>query len=198
MNHPKQRIIALAGGIGSGKSIIADMLRTMGCAVYDSDQRARAIVDRETALRREIASQVDSEALRPDGTIDRQQLAKTVFASPAKLQVLNSLVHCAVKQDFVNWAEQQTGSQIFIETAILYQSGFDAMVDEVWEVAAPEQVRIARVMRRNGLSARQVKERIAAQQFMPSKVHPNVKMIVNDGKKAVLPQVVALLTKSTD
>lgn len=198
MNHPKQRIIALAGGIGSGKSIIADMLRTMGYAVYDSDLRARAIVDREAALRHEIASQVDPEALRPDGTIDRQQLAKTVFASPHKLQVLNKLVHGAVKQDFVNWAEQQTGSQIFIETAILYQSGFDAMVDEVWEVAAPEQVRIARVMQRNGLSAPQVKDRIKAQRFMPSKGHPNVKMIVNDGKKAVLPQVVALLAESAD
>ena len=84
---------------------------------------------------------------------------------------------------------------LFVETAILYQSKMDKIVNEVWEVTAPEELRIMRVMKRNGFNRKQVIERIKSQSFTPEKTHPNMRYIVNDGNTAILPQVLTYLAR---
>ena len=188
------RIIAVAGGIGSGKSVVSRMLRVMGRPVYDCDSRAKELMDRSDEIKRRIAGEISAAAINPDGSINRKVLADEVFADKAKLQTLNAIVHEAVRNDIRRWADSLDEPACWVESAIIYESGIDRMVDEVWEVYAPEELRIARVMSRNSCSREQVEARIASQS-RPAGAgrHPSVHTIVNDGVTALLPQVLSLL-----
>ena len=183
--------IAITGGIGSGKSVVSTVLRIMGYPVYDSDSEAKKLMDESLEIRQAIANRISPDAITPDGHIDRQRLARIVFTDKSALATLNSIVHSSVRDHFDKW--RQRDKVAFIETAILYQSRLDQMVNEVWDVIAPTEVRINRVMKRNGITAEQVRARIEAQQFIPDTPHPNVHTITNAPDVPVLPQIIALL-----
>lgn len=186
-------LIALTGGIGSGKSVVARMLRAMGYEVYDCDSRAKAIMDADPAIRARIADEVAADAVTGD-MIDRRRLAEVVFSDPQSLCRLNSIVHGAVRSDITSWAASR--STAFVETAILYQSGIDRMVDQVWEVVAPVPLRLRRAMQRDAADAEAVRARIDAQDsFIPEHQHPVCRQIVNDGVMPLLPQLLTLLTE---
>lgn len=186
-------LIAVSGGIGSGKSVVCAILRTLGHDVYDCDSEAKRLMDCDDGIKNDIACRISEDCIV--GTeIDRRRLSEIVFADAEKLAILNSIVHDAVRTDILVWKESHRASQLFVETAILYQSGLDRMVDEVWEVSAPVDVRIRRVMQRNSLTADQVKARIEAQDsFKPEQMHPNIHTIVNDDATPLLPQIEKLL-----
>lgn len=186
-------IVAITGGIGAGKSVVSRILRAVGIEVYDCDAEAKRLMDCSPDIKRRLSDEIHSSTVRPDGSIDRGALASIVFADTEKLSLLNSIVHSSVRDDIARRAAASSGSLFFIETAILYQSGLDRMADRVWEVTAPENVRIERVMKRNGCSAEEVKRRISSQQFQPEKLHRSVAEIVNDDLSPVLPQVLTLL-----
>lgn len=193
----KPRLIAVTGGIGSGKSVVCRILSAMGYRVYDSDSRAKAIMDADRALVAEIGLSILPEAVRPDGTLNRPLLAQAVFADDALMARLNALVHGAVRADIRRWAELYSAdSCLFIETAILCTSGLDRIVSDVWLVTAPESLRIRRVMKRNCLDETQVIARIRAQQSEALAIEAlghRVSLIINDGQTAILPQVLGLL-----
>lgn len=186
-----KRIIAITGGIGAGKSVVSHLLRAMGFPVYDTDSSARSLMDSDDSMRRRIAAEVTPDALNPDGSLNRASLAAVVFADPDKLLLLNGIVHGAVRRDFLDWVDSRNGGILFVETAILYESGFDALVGEVWEVCAPNELRIARVMKRSGLTADEIQRRIDAQASCPRVSH---RIIVNDGLHPVIPQILTLLS----
>ena len=186
--------IGLTGGIGSGKSVVSNVLRTLGYEVYDCDLRARAIMEGDEALKKRLADAFGNDIINEDGTLNRQALGAIVFNDPEKLEALNAMVHGAVKDDIVAWrTDHSKRTRLFIETAILYQSGLDKMVDDIWEVTAPEEIRIARVIARNNLTAAQVRARIAAQRFPVPAQHPPVRHIINDGHRPLLPQILEIL-----
>ncbi|MDE6436166.1 MAG: dephospho-CoA kinase, partial [Muribaculaceae bacterium] len=89
-------LIAITGGIGSGKSVVSRVLRAMGYPVYDCDSQAKAIMDADAEIHRRLCSEIDA-AVVTDGVIDRKRLAEIVFNDKAKLAVLNAIVHSAVK-----------------------------------------------------------------------------------------------------
>lgn len=189
------RLIAITGGIGAGKSVVARMLRAIGCAVYDCDSRAKLLMDVVPGIKQEIAERICCEAINPDGSIDRKILADIVFNDAAKLDSLNRIVHDAVRRDILCWSSGK--SVAFVETAILYQSGLDRMVDEVWEVTAPKEIRILRAMARNGAQRSDIEARIEAQErYDVESVHPKVRVLINDGDLPLLPQVEHLLASS--
>lgn len=180
-------LIAVTGGIGSGKSVVCRMLSAMGYDVYDCDSRAKSIMDGSERIKRIISEDICREALI-DGVIDRRRLADAVFTDKILLDRLNEAVHSAVRADIEQWAQMRDVA--FVETAILYQSGIDAMVSEVWNVTAPQSVRIERVMARNGLDPEAVRQRIDAQDgYVPAQIHPVIHEIINDGLSPLLPQV---------
>ena len=181
------RLIAITGGIGSGKSVVSDMLRAMGHFVYDCDSEARALMERDEEMRRRIFSEVCPEARRNDGGIDRQCLANAVFSDQTKLKNLNCIVHGAVRSDLL--ARASTMPLMFFESAILRSSGFITLADMVWEVSAPLDLRIKRVMHRNSLTRRDVEKRIDAQMCETIADSVDIRMIVNDGVMPVLPQI---------
>lgn len=186
-------VIAITGGIGSGKSVVCHILLSMGFPVYDCDSRARLLQDSDPAMRRRIAAEVTPDALNPDGSLNRAALGQCVFSDADKLLRLNRIVHGAVAADLKAEIARCRQPLFFVETAILYESGLDKVVDSIWEVTAPEELRISRVMARNGLSAEAVKARIAAQR--PANSNLSHYIILNDGETPVLPQILDELTR---
>jgi dephospho-CoA kinase len=185
------KIIAITGGIGSGKSVVSRVLRVMGYPVYDCDSRARALMDSDAEMKQRIADEISPMALCADGSLNRPALAQVVFSTPQKLARLNAIVHGAVAADCRAWAQHSKSPVVFVETAILYASRMDSLMSDVWEVTAPEELRIQRVMARNGFTREQVAERIASQKNEFS--HPSHKIIVNDTSTPVVPQIISLL-----
>lgn len=163
----------------------------MGYPVYDCDAEARRIMDSSESIKKEIARNICPAAIT-GGVIDRRILSEAVFADTELLDRLNSLVHSAVRDDIARWAADKPLA--FVETAILYQSGLHRMVDEVWNVTAPEEVRISRVMKRNSLDRASIERRINAQDsFKVVEPHELVREIINDDDVALMPQINALI-----
>ena len=182
------RLIAITGGIGSGKSVVSRVVEAIGYDVYDCDSRARQIMDGSDSIKKAIANEICREAIGADGSIDRCRLSAEVFGNDDKLCRLNAIVHAAVKEDLAKWASERR--EAFVETAILYQSGLDRMVSDVWEIIAPTELRVERVIERNGLTRDEVMKRIVAQdQYQPQAIHGRVTRIVNDGDMPLLPQI---------
>ena len=154
--------VAICGGIGSGKSTVCQMFAERGVALYDSDSRAKALMNESDELRKALVAEFGEECYA-DGALNRPYLASRVFGSEEQLAKLNSIVHPAVKADFLRWAEEQEGDFCILESAILFESGFDAVVDKTVAVLAPLPLRIERAMERDGASREQIEARVKAQ-----------------------------------
>ena len=154
--------VGVTGGIGSGKSTVCRLFAQKGIAVYDSDAAAKRLMQEDGALRRQLAGRFGEGTFR-DGQLDRAYLAGIVFADPQALADLNALVHPVVMRDFDAWAARQEGSYVILESALLFDAGFDACVDRTVAVLAPEALRIERTCRRDGRTPGEVRLRIAAQ-----------------------------------
>ena len=191
------KLIAITGGIGSGKSVVAHLVQVMGHEVYDCDSRAKALMTENEEVRHLLIEAFGKETYHNDGTLNRQHLSEVAFGDDKALARLNGIVHPATARDMQQWAQRQAdnGARVaFVETALLRTAGLDRLVDEVWHVTAPASVRVPRVMARSGLTEQQVRERIAAQSVedaLATGEHP----IINDDVTAVLPQVLNLLSK---
>ncbi len=192
MNPP--HLTAITGGIGAGKSVVSRILRTLGYEVFDCDIEARRLMDADPEIKRRLKEEISPETVTDNGTIDRRRLSEIVFADKSMLEKLNAIVHASVRDDIDRWrSHPERTNRLFVETAILYESGLDRMVDDVWCVTAPEDIRIARVIARNNCSEDDVRARIESQNFIPAHPHPNVFDIINDGFEPVLPRVLSLL-----
>lgn len=187
------RVIAVTGGIGAGKSVVSEILRCEGYDVYDCDREAKMLMDNDPVIKSRLCECIHPSAVVCD-VIDRRLISEVVFNDEEKLNALNAIVHEGVRRHLSAWIAARSGAdKLFVETAILYQSGLDRMVDEVWDVTAPADVRLKRVMRRNAMDASAVQARIDAQDsFVPEKIHPVVHTLVNDGITALLPQIKSL------
>lgn len=188
------QLIALAGGIGSGKSVVSKILLAMGYPVYDCDNMAKQIMDADAEIHSRLCSEIHPQSV-VEGVIDRALISKIVFEDKAALARLNAIVHTAVKADLNHWVSEKqfTGAKkVFVETAILIQSGLVDLVDDIWEVTAPIEVKVERVKKRNGLSEKQILARIESQktESLEGIAH---KTICNSPSDAVLPQIVKLL-----
>ncbi|MDR2824587.1 MAG: dephospho-CoA kinase [Prevotellaceae bacterium] len=153
-------IVGITGGIGSGKSTVARYLRAKNYKVYDSDREAKKIQNSNAEVRAKTIELFGNEAYNADG-MNRQFVAKCVFGNKNLLQKLNEIIHPAVKTDFLNWVKSNENDEIlFIESAILYESGFNTLVDKVLLVSASKENRIFRVMQRDKVTREMVTQRI--------------------------------------
>lgn len=186
-------LIAITGGIGCGKSIVSLILKEIGYEVYDCDCKAKYLMDNSPTIKDCLKSTFGNDIII-DGTINRVKLANIVFNNKEKLVKLNNIVHSSVKEDLISWKLENSHKKLlFVETAILYQSGLDSIVDEVWEVNAPLEIRIERVMKRNNISRQDVLSRIESQKYEILAQADYI--ITNDDKVAILPQLVTILGK---
>lgn len=154
--------VGLTGGIGSGKSKVAEFLRDREVAIYDSDSRAKELMMSNEALREALIAEFGQECYTADG-INRAWLAQRVFNNEAELARLNAIVHPAVMRDFAVWAEAQEGNYVVLESAILLEAGLESHVDVVVAVMAPKELRLERAMLRDGAKREQIEERMRNQ-----------------------------------
>lgn len=184
-------IVGITGGIGSGKSVVSRLLNMLGYPVYDSDSKAKRLNDTDEEVKRALTLAFGSD-LYENGLLNRPKLASLIFQSDSNRQLVNAIIHPAVKRDFLRWAEAQDSDIVFLEAAILYESGFDAFMNKVVAVAAPEQVRIQRAMQRDNATEQQIVNRLRAQMSQDVLESKADFVVVNDGIQPLLPQIEAL------
>lgn len=186
--------ILITGGIGCGKSVVARIVEAMGYPVYDCDARARQIMESDPVVKAKLASAFP-DCMGADGNIDRKLLAACVFRSPERLDMLNSIVHQSVRDDLTVWFETRSHLTdiAFVETAIPVTSRIDAMVDEIWLVTAPMNIREQRVTSKRGMNRKDFQRRVEAQ--CTERLTAEVKKISNDGTRPLLPRIESLLTQ---
>lgn len=185
-------IIGLTGGIGSGKSTVARLIRTIGYPVYDADQRGRYQQTHDRNLIGEMADLLGKDIL-VDNQVDRKKVAQRVFGNPDLLEKLNQIVHPRVKVDFEQWVKAQQAALLFKESALLVETGSYRECDALVFVQAPEPIRIARVMSRDDVCEEEVKSRIARQMSDEEKAAVSDYTVVNDDRHALIPQVEQLV-----
>lgn len=155
-------IVGLTGGIGSGKTTIARMFQDLGIPVYISDIEAQKIIETDPVVKRRIIQEF-GELAYIDGKYNRRYIADIVFNDKHKLQKLNNIVHPALALHFQRWKDMQKSLYIIKEAAILFESGAYKQCDYIITVTAPEQERICRVVERDQVTEKLVRERMRNQ-----------------------------------
>lgn len=183
------KTVLVTGGIGSGKSVVCDFLRSRGVPVYDSDSMTKSLYDRNPGLVRLLEKTFRRKLVKNDGSFDRAKLSKIIFSSKKSLNKLESIVHPSVLEDFLDWKKGMElpspwpfGDEPFVcmESAIaLSKPIFITAFNKVVVVTAPEEMRIERVLSRNpSLSREDILSRIASQDAIDLSVADLI--IVND------------------
>ena len=187
--------LAIVGGIGSGKSVVARMLDIMGVPVYDCDSRAKELMVKNPYIIKELKRMFGDECYDAYGALDRNYLASRIFVDERSTKRVNALVHPVVKSDFCSWAESQTAPVVAVETALLYESGMADVVDKVMVVWTDKETAIARTMSRSGMTRNQVLNRMMKQMSTDDLLLLSDYSVYNGGENAVMPDVVSVLNE---
>ncbi|MDT0607280.1 dephospho-CoA kinase [Croceitalea rosinachiae] len=155
-------LIGLTGGIGSGKSTVAKMFKSLGVPVYDSDSEAKTLMVESKPLRKAIIGLLGEEAYL-DKKLNKSFISSQVFKKPDLLQKLNEIVHPAVKNHFLKWSENQNFEYVIQETALVFENKAQDNYDSIILVTAPKGQRIQRVIDRDASTEKEVLERMANQ-----------------------------------
>lgn len=163
--------IGITGGIGSGKSYVCNILKSKGLPIYNCDAEAKKLMVENheiiTSLRSLISQDAYTEYMNADGTVcyelNKPVIANFLFANPDNAARVNSIVHPVVKEDFCRWAKEQNSEHVLMECAILFESGFDSVVDKTVLIFADEEKRLHRAMKRDNASEQQIRNRMSQQ-----------------------------------
>jgi len=180
--------IGLTGGIGSGKTTVASLLAIEGIPVYIADEESKKLSDTSLVIREKLTDLIGKDIYTGNG-LNRQRLASLIFGNPVLLEEVNKIIHPVVQEHFLQWCSKQTNEICIIESAILFESGFDKIVDIRLLVYAPIEKRIERVRSRNNLSYEEVKKRINNQLSDEVKKELADFTIYNDDLQALIPQI---------
>lgn len=185
--------IAITGGIGSGKSYVAHLLEEMAVPVYNADQEAKRLTVTDADIRRALVALLGDDVYCED-TLNKPKLASYLFADPAHVVQINAIIHPSVRRDFMHWAAQRSALDcVGLESAILYEAGFEDTVDAVIMVYAPMELRMQRTMQRDGATEAQVRARMAAQLDDEEKCRRADFIVVNDGIEPLHPQLCKIM-----
>ena len=152
-------IVGLTGGIGSGKSTVASMFQKLGVPIYNSDVEAKKLMGRSKKIKKDIEALLGKESYL-DGEPNRGYIAQKVFKDKILLRDLNNIVHPAVRRHFKSWCKRQNTTYVIQEAAIIFENGTQKRYDKIILVTAPRDIRIQRVVDRDGITAEQVMARM--------------------------------------
>ncbi len=156
------RIVGLTGGMGSGKTTVANFFKELGVPIYIADDAGKTLMNTNPEVKAKISSLFGEQAYK-DGNLERKYISDQVFNSPEKLQQLNQIVHPAVGLDFLKWKNKQDSSYVIYEAAILFETGGYKKCDLVVLVTTPLEVRIKRLQTRDNSSLEEIEARIKHQ-----------------------------------
>lgn len=161
----KMKRIGLTGGIGSGKTTIAQLFTTLGVPVYNCDKRAKQLMDSDADIQRSLIEIIGKNAI-VDGVVDRKMMASVIFNDKKKLESVNKLIHPAVGKDFEQWSENMASegnAYVICEAAIMIGTTMESYMDKIIAVSVPLEERVERTMLRDNSSREMVMERISNQ-----------------------------------
>ena len=190
----KPILLGLTGGIGSGKSTVAKIFKSLGIPVFNSDLTAKGLINNDNTIIEKITSEFGN--VYQNRRLDSKRMADIVFSNDEALEKLNSIVHPRVGECFTRWlSENRKASYVIKEAAILIESGAFKQMDKIILVTAPEKIRIARVIKRDNVGEKKVKARISSQTSDEEKLAYADYIITNDGKELITPQVMEIFNQ---
>lgn len=158
--------IGLTGGIGSGKSAVADLMKQLGASIIDADRLGHEAYTPNSEAWQQVVEAFGKDILTDEGEIDRRKLGSIVFADPAELARLNGIMHplmARMVEARKNQLRDAGETVAVVEAAVLFEAGWDSLVDEVWSTHSPADVVVKRLHERNGLSEEEARKRINSQ-----------------------------------
>ena len=190
-------VVGLTGGIGSGKSTVADLFVAQGAALVDTDAIAHELTGPGGAAMAQLIAAFGPEVARPDGAMDRAAMRRLVFADPSAKARLESILHPLIRQLSAERCRAATAPYVILAVPLLVESGtYRERCDRVVVVDCPESLQIERVMARNGMSSDEVKAIMATQASRPQRLAAADDIVLNDGDlTGIHPQVAALHQK---
>ncbi len=182
----------LTGNIGSGKTVVSEIFKVLRIPVYNADTRAGIIMEMPSVVV-QVVKNFSSDILSPQGMPDKKKIAEIVFADKKKLEKLNRIIHPLVIADFEQWIkEQKNASYVIMESAILFETNYSSLFDKIIFISAPQTVRLKRIIDRDRVEAFHVKNRIKQQLPEKDKIKKADFVILNNDKKALIPQVLSI------
>lgn len=193
------KVIGLTGGIGSGKSTATDYLISRGFHVLDADQIAREIVLPGSEMLIQLASAFGRGIILEDGSLDRKKLGEIVFSDPEKKTTLDALMHTSIleliRERILQFREEGENKVIFIDAPLLFETGLNKSVSEIWLIDVDDEIRIKRIMARDGLNREEIEKRISAQMTREEKQSLADVILDNTGDQEALYQQIEQLLK---
>lgn len=183
--------VAITGNIGSGKSYVSDLFKSLGVPVFDSDREAKLLYDLPE-VRQRMVERFGANIYSEEGALDRRLMASKVFADACALGYVESVLYPVLNKRFTDWADQQGTPYVLYESALIFEKHLEEMFDAIIVVAASESVRIRRVMTRDRCTEEQVRARMAMQLPQTEKVTKADFVIVHeadDEDEALMKQV---------
>lgn len=191
------KIIGLTGGIGSGKTMVAKYIESLGIPIYIADDEARKLMATDKMVQA-ISNEFGKEIIE-NGTLNREKLAQLVFNNPERLGKLNSIVHPQVKKHFDAWVEKHKNSPLVVkEAAILFESGGNKYCDAVITVTAPLEIRLQRVIERDKTDRESVLKRIQSQWSDEQRIAKSDYVVNNNSVKETYKQIDQILNLLTN
>ncbi|WP_057939131.1 dephospho-CoA kinase [Algoriphagus resistens] len=193
MSKKSPLLVGITGGIGSGKSTVAKIFSILGIPIYSADDRAKWLMGNDERLKSQIKDAFGDKSYLPDGSLDRNFLAKTVFSDPEKVKTINALVHPAVGKDFSDWASIKTSAYVLKEAALIFETGSNLSLDYVINVSSPLKVRIARTLMRDPFRSEEQVNQIINQQLPDEQKNELADFVIrNSDNKLLIPQVLKI------
>ena len=183
--------IGLTGGIGSGKTTVAQVFEKLGVPVFYADLETKKCMQSDVVLIKQLKATFGNN-IYVDRMLQKDRLASIIFNDDSALQTINRLVHPAMQRVFDEWCSSQNASYVLKEAAILFESGSDKVLDKIVCVSAPDDLRKQRVMKRDGIKESQVSERMSKQWEQSRKIELAHFHILNDEKQLIIPQILEI------
>jgi dephospho-CoA kinase len=184
-------IIGLTGGIGSGKSTVAKLFEVLGCLVFNSDQIAKEIYF-DPAVKPKIINLLGPDAYFSETKINKTYISSKIFSDTNVLHQLNSIIHPAVIAKFNQFKIENPGKVLVKETALLFEAHLENEVDKIIMVASPDELRIKRVMERDGLTKEEVQHKIKSQLPQEEKIKKSDFVIYNNEEEFLTTQILTI------
>ena len=182
-------VIGLTGSIGTGKSEAARQLEALGASIISADQVGHEAYTPNTEAWEQVVAAFGDHILQDDGEIDRRKLGAVVFSDPGQLEKLNQIMHPRMARmvaDKIEELRDQGVEVVVVEAALLFEAGWDSLVEEVWVTDSTEQVVIERLKQRNGMSEEEARKRISSQMDRSERLERSDYVIENSGDMATL------------
>jgi dephospho-CoA kinase len=183
--------VGITGGIGSGKSTVCAVFKTIGIPVFEADQVAKKLMNENPEIRKTLKTWFGEE-IYTSNVLNRKMLSGLIFNNTELLDKVNSLIHPLVRETYMQWSEEHTNPYSVYEAAILFESGFYRLMDFTILVSAPEHLRIERVINRDKITLEQVTARMKNQWSDDEKRKLASVEIVNDNKNLIVPLIIEI------